>query len=334
MKRKLGLLLITSMLIMGLSNVSLGADHPITTIYNISAPFGTSAYLLSSALDDISKKHHPWLRINHSETPGLVYNIRKLSKEPELKKNTFFTVTRGLDWLAQRGLSPYKEKHPGSLLIANYNLGVTWLATLNPNIKSAQDLVGKKIALGRTTQVIWGCEVDWLIKLGWGLDKKIKIQYVGVKEAPKALLDGLVDAAIIGGYVDPINWKFIPGPPTLEFLNSGKKIYHIPWGSDAVKKTIAGNIKIVPLTLPAKTVKDQTADLEVFADPISWVAYPEFPADICYEITKMIIQNVSAFKEYHAIGGLMSLGALPYGWDPDTIHPGALRAYKEAGILK
>lgn len=305
-----------------------------TIVYNISAPFGTSANLLSSALDDIAKQSNSNLRISHSETPGLVYNIKKMAKEPELKKTTFLSVTRGLDWLAQRGLKPYNKKHPGVKLIANYNMGTTWLATLNPEIKSRDDLIGKKVALGRTTQVIWGCEVDWLIKLGWGTHDKMKIQYVGTKGAPKALMDGLVDAAIIGGYVDPINWKFKPGPPTLEFLSSGKKVYHIPWGKEAVNKTIAGDIKIVPLTIPPNTLKGQDMPLDVFADPISWVAYDEFPEQHAYEITKLIINHINKFKDYHAIGGLMTLKGLPYGWDLESIHPGALRAYKEAGILK
>jgi len=213
------------------------ADRPTTEIYCLSSNVGTSAYLVSSALENLSKKHHPWLKIKHSDSPGLVYDVKKLDKDPSLKKNTFISVTLGLDWLAQRGLKPFNKKHEGVKMIGNYNMGATWLATLDPKIKTGKDLVGKKIALGRTTQVIWGCEADWLIHLGWGIRDKAKIQYVGNKDAPKALLDGLVDAAIIGGYIDPIQWQFIPGPPTLELLASGRTVYHIPWGEEAVRKT-------------------------------------------------------------------------------------------------
>jgi uncharacterized protein len=310
------------------------AEHPLTTVYYISAPFGTSTYVLGSALEDISKKYHPWLRISHSETPGLVYNIKKLDKEPALKKTTFIGVTLGSDWLAQKGLKPFDKSHPGAKLLGNFNLGATWLASLNPKIKTGKDLVGKKIGLGKMTQVIWGCEADWLIRLGWGFGDKVKIQYLGESEAPKALIDGLVDAAIIGGYIDPTAWQFIPGPPTLELLASGRSITHIPWGEDAVKRTIAGNIKVVPLTIPANTIQGQNEPLEAFSDPIAWVAYPEFPNDVAYEITKLMIKNVSVFKEYHALGKLMSPKGLVWGWDREAIHVGALKAYQEAGILK
>ena len=334
MMRTLTGLLAMAILMFALGGLVQGGERPVTTIYHISAPFGTSAYVLGSALEDVSKKHHPWLRVSHSETPGLVYNIKKLDTDPQLKKNTFIGVTRGSDWLAQRGLKPFDKNYPGAKLIANYNLGATWLATLNPKIKSGKDLVGKRIGLGRTAQVIWGCEAEWLIRLGWGIIDKAKVQYVGESEAPKALIDGLVYAAIIGGYIDPIVWQFIPGPPTLEFMASGRTVYHIPWGEEAVKKTIAGGIKVVPMTLPPNTIAGQKESLEVFADPIAWVAYPEFPEDIAYEITKLIISRVSAFKDYHALGKLMSPQGLPFGWDREAIHPGSLKAYKEAGILK
>ena len=63
------------------------ADHPIVNVRIISAPFGTMTYVLGSALEDISKKEHPWLRFNHSESPGYVYNMKKIGKEPEARKN-------------------------------------------------------------------------------------------------------------------------------------------------------------------------------------------------------------------------------------------------------
>ena len=40
------------------------------------------------------------------------------------------------------------------------------------------------------------------------------------------------------------------------------------------------------------------------------------------------------FGEVHALGKLMSTTAMPYGWETSDIHPGALRAYREAGIVK
>ena len=61
---------------------------------------------------------------------------------------------------------------------------------------------------------------------------------------------------------------------------------------------------------------------------------PEFPEDVAYEVTKLILDNIDKFGEYQATGKLMSPEGLVYGWDEKDIHPGALRAYREAGVIK
>jgi TRAP-type uncharacterized transport system substrate-binding protein len=91
---------------------------------------------------------------------------------------------------------------------------------------------------------------------------------------------------------------------------------------------------IAPLALPANSIKGLNHALDTFCDPIAWCAYPELPEEIAYEVTKLIIENVSEFAKYHNLGKLMSPQSLPYGVDVKGIHPGAVKAYKEAGILK
>ena len=309
------------------------AAEPIN-VSAISGPFGTGSYVLTSALEEMSKKYSKTIRVNASETPGLVFNTKKLNKEPELKKNMFMSYTVGINYLATHGLKPFKKKYPSAMLIANYNLGSVWLASLDSKVNSKKALIGKKIALGRGTQILWAIEPRLIITHGWGLNEKIDIQYVGTKPAARALLDGLVDAAVVGGYADPIRGQLKPSPQTIELLASGKKLYHISWGQEAVQKVIDKGIPIAQLQIPANTIEGQNKALEVYCDPIAWCAYPEFDEKSAYELTKMIIKNVNGFKEYHALGKLMSKKSLVYGWESKDIHPGALKAYKEAGIIK
>jgi hypothetical protein len=313
--------------------VPAGAAEPVK-VSVISGPFGTGSYVLSSALEEMSKKYSKTIQVNASETPGLVFNTKKLNKEPELKKNMFMSYTVGINYLATHGEKPFKKKYPSAMLIANYNLGAVWLASLDSKVNSKKALIGKKIAIGRGTQILWAIEPRLLITHGWGLHEKIGMQYVGTKPAARALLDGLVDAAIVGGYADPIRGQLKPSPQTIELLASGKKLYHISWGKEAVQKVIDKGIPIAHLQLPANTIEGQTNALEVFCDPIAWCAYPEFDEKLAYEVTKMIIKNVDEFKKYHALGKLMSKESLIYGWEAKDIHPGALEAYKEAGIIK
>lgn len=300
----------------------------------ITGPFGTGSYVLGNALEQISKETSSSVRVNSTETPGLVYNAKKLNGEPELKKNTIMAFTTGIDYLAVHGIKPFEKKFPGAQLIANYNLGSVWLATFNPKIKTAQDLIGKKIALGRAPQILWTIEPGLIIRHGWGLEDKIGIERLGTKEAAQALLDGNVDAAIVGGYIDPINGTFAPSPQTVTLLGAGKRLYYIPWGEEAVAKTIAQGVSIQALTVPAGALAGMDAPLPSFVDAIAWVAYPELDQTLAYEVTKMIISNVQKFSNYHALGKLMNSKSLLYGWDPKNIAPGALKAYREAGLIK
>lgn len=310
------------------------ADREPVTVSLLSAPFGSGSYVLGSTLEEISKKHHPWLRISHAESPGFVFNIKKLDREPELKKSLIVGSGAGVSSLAAAGEKPFDKKYPPLLLLGTYNLTANWLATLDPNIKSIKDLAGKKVALGRSTQINWTIQPEWLIRYGWEMADKIKVQHIGTKGAVDALLDGTVDAAVVGGYFDPLTGKLELSPQTVELMAAGRSVHHISWGADAVRKTIERQMKIMPLTIPAGAMQGLSGPLDAVADTVAWMVAPEFPEDLAYETTKLIIGNLGTFAEVHALGKLMSPQALVYGANPQDIHPGALRAYREAGIMK
>ncbi|MES0881688.1 TAXI family TRAP transporter solute-binding subunit [Roseibium sp. SCP14] len=305
-----------------------------TQISLITGPFGTGSYVLGNAVEQIVAKHSDKVQVTSSETPGLVYNAKQLNKDPDMKKNTFMAFTTGINYLATSGQKPFDNKLPDVKLIGNYLLGSVWLATFDPEIKSAADLEGKTIALGRPPQILWTIEPMHIIRDGWQMEDKITIERLGTKDAAQALLNGSVDAAIVGGYADPLTGEFKPSPQTVELLAAGKKLYHIPWGKDAVQAVIDKGIAMNHLSVPAGSVEGVDRDLEAFFDAIAWVSYPELDDDAAYEVTRTLIDNVGQFGDYHALGKLMSAKSLAYGWDPENIHPGALRAYREAGIVE
>lgn len=309
------------------------SKEDVQTISLMSAPFGTGSYVLGAALEDISKKYHPWLRISHSESPGLVFNIKKLDKEPELKKTTIVASTIGVNWLAEKGMQPFDKPYKGVKLLANYNLISVWLASLKSDLNKPADFAGKKIALGRATQITWAIQPAMIIRYGWQMADKVKLEYVGTQASVAALLDGLADAIVIGGYLNPKTFQFSLSPQTSELLASGKQINHISWGAEAIKKTRETGMPITPITIPAKAVTGLEKPIDSFTDSVAWCAAPEFPDELAYEITKLIIQKCSDFAHYHNLGKLMTPDALAFGWDADQIHPGALKAYKEAGLL-
>jgi TRAP transporter TAXI family solute receptor len=310
-------------------------QHPVVNVDHLSGPFGTGTYVLGSALEDISKKYHPWLRISNSESPGFAYLVKKLTLEKALRKTMFIANSKDTIALAQQGLSPFDQKYDVQLrLLGVYCINPGWLVTFDPKIKSIEDLKGKKVAFGRKPQAAWAIVPEAVLRDGWNMRDKVTVEYLGTEPAAQALLDGLVDAAVAGGYINPITKEIQLSPQTIELMASGRKIYHIPWGKEEVLKTIQKGMLIIPVTIPSGILQGLDKDMPTFAIDNSWYAAPEFPDELAYELVKMIVKNISRFKEYHGLGKLISPELLIYGSREKDIHPGALRAYKELGVIK
>lgn len=304
-------------------------------IHLLSTPFGTGSYVLGTALESIINKGDYPIRLAHAETPGQAFNVNKLNADAAARKNTVVTASQGINWLAEQGKKPFPAKRTPLKLIGTYTYTATWLVTTDPDIRSMADLKGRRIAMGRIPQAIWGYEPDAMLRCGFddAFYKSLKIQFVGTSEAATALINGQVDAATIGGYMDPITGKFSPAPQTVEVLASGRDLIHLDWTRQVVENTAAKDITLFPFEVPAGAVEGLKTPLWIGADLHGVFAHPEFPEEYAYILTKAMIENIDAFAQYHALGGLMSRAGLVKGFSPEDIHPGALRAYKEAGIL-
>ena len=301
----------------------------------MSTPFGTGSYVIASALETIINKNDYPFTFSHSETPGQMFNVMKL-RDKALRQNTVVTGSMGINWLAERGQKPFKEKYTPTKLLATYNVIGLWLASTSDKITTMEDLRGKRVAIGRVPQVAWGYEPDAVLRCGYGDDfyKSLKVQFVGTTESVTALINGQVDVAGIGGYLNPITGQFSPSPQTVEALASGRTMYHLDWTKEAVEKTVQKDIAVTPYHLPANSLDGQTNPLWLPTDTVSFAVHPEFPEEMAYQIVKAILAHVKEFADYHDLGKLMTPEMLVFGWPEDTIHPGALRAYKEAGVLK
>lgn len=313
-----------------------GQAREISNVNLVTGPFGTGSYTIGMALEEIAKKNHPWLRVASTESPGVVYNIKKMEVDPQFKKNSMISNGSYMMWFAKQGLKPLNKKMGfDQKTIAVYSSGIVWFATTDTDIKSIADLAGKRVALGKKAQLGCGIVANWYLDIGWGLEGKVKKQWIGNKPALRALKDGLVDAICISGYINPATQQFIPSPHTQELLAS-KKIYHLSIGKNAVNKVAdayPGSPKSI-LTLPPGTIKGQDKPVVANSGNVYWTVSDQFPEEHAYEIVKLLIKHVDTFKDYHALGKLMSPESLCYGLNPEGMHPGALKAYKEAGLIK
>ncbi|MGI5835384.1 MAG: TAXI family TRAP transporter solute-binding subunit [Chloroflexota bacterium] len=303
------------------------------TLRTILSAFGSSAYNIGFALSDIAKKNHPWLRISPGESPGPVYNVKAL-ENPSLWDNTFITMTTVTMKMAADGDPLIGQKVTGIRGIINTTPAAIFLATLDPNIKTPADLKGKRIGLGLKSQMGWAILPALTLEHGWGItEENADFQWIGAKPAKDALLDGRVDAAVIGMYLNPFTNEYSPTPNLVEMAASPRKAYSLSWGkeqiADVIEKT---GLPLTQVTIPAGAHAAVEQDLDAWVDITGFAAKDIFPEEYAYEIVKLAAANADKFGEYDALGKIISKELLPFGWTKKTIHPGALRAYEELGL--
>ena len=85
--------------------------------------------------------------------------------------------------------------------------------------------------------------------------------------------------------------------------------------------------------IPAGTYKGQDKDVETIAVQACLIARRDMPDKEAYAITKAIFENLKAIGDAHAKGKSLTLAAALDGMTLD-IHPGALKYYKEVGLVK
>ena len=310
-------------------------SHPIVTIASYAAPFGTPNYMHSNALESISAKHHPWLRIKATETPGFVWNVQQMSKHPELWDKVIFQSGMSMVWMAENGMPPFKKKFTGIKALGNWAYGGMALTTFNPDIKSIGDLVGKKVGLGLMSQNNYGYFPRMIIEKGWGLKGKVKMSMVGTKAANDSLIDGLVDVSI--NYIAP---PLKPGGKALlpaglkKLFSVGRPVYFVDMGKEQIEKLAKKTgCPLFPITLPAGSVEGLKKDVVIMGVDVGHYAMSNMRDEIAYEFAKFYWENIQRLPEYYAAGKWSTQGLTTKATPKEMYHPGAIKFYEEVGAV-
>ena len=85
--------------------------------------------------------------------------------------------------------------------------------------------------------------------------------------------------------------------------------------------------------LPANSYKGQPAAVEPLAVMAVWATHDGVPENVAYEVTKALYENTAIMGQVHVQGKNITLAtATAVGTAP--LHPGALKYFKEKGIVK
>lgn len=199
-----------------------------------------------------------------------------------------------------------------------------WVVLANSGIKVFADLKGKQVSIGAAGSGVANTAMT-LLKV-MGLFDKLKIKYLGFSESADNLRDGNLDAFSAG--------SALPMPAVVD-ISSRRKIHLLSVTPDTVKNMQKVSPATGLVTIPAGTYRGVDYDVTTVANPSTMMTHEGVPEAIVYEIVKHITTKDNR-KYMQAIYRAWNPRAAPAMWKRIKVpmHPGAVRAYKEAGWIK
>ncbi len=272
----------------------------------------------------VNKKRKVYgIRCTVESTGGSVFNVNAVMAG-DLE---FGVVQSDRQFQAMKGLAEWKEKGPQKDLRAVFTIhpeSITLVAADDAGIKSINDLRGKRVNIGNPGSGQRQNSIDGLMNAGINYEKDLKAEGVKAAEAPGLLQDGRIDA-----------FFYTVGHPSgaiKEATAGRRKVHFVPiTGVDKLLQKYPYYAKaMIPIKLyPGAT---NTKDVQTFGVKATFVTSAKVPDRVVYAITKEVFDNFEDFKKLHPAYQVLTKENMLEGMSA-PIHPGAMKYYKEAGMM-
>ena len=258
-------------------------------------------------------------------TAGSVYNINAvLSGDLE-----FGVAQSDRQFQAYNGEAEWSKLGPQKDLRAVFSIhpeSITLIASLASNIKDVTGLKGKRVNIGNPGSGQLQNSKDVLEGAGVALGS-FHAEQVKAVEAPGLLQDEKIDA-----------FFYTVGHPNgnIKEATSGRvKVSIIPITGPGIDRLLKRHSYYAKSTILRKFYPSavNTRDIESIGVKATLVASSRLDEKIVYAITKEVFDNLDAFKKLHPAYSVLTKENMLEGLSA-PIHKGALRYYREAGLIK
>ena len=207
------------------------------------------------------------------------------------------------------------------LIGAIYPNYIQIVATADSNIKTLADLRGKRLSVGAPKS---GTELNSraiLAAAGLSYRDIGKVEFLPFAESVELMKDRQLDATLQSAGL---------GVASLKDLSASTDIRLVSVPKEVVDKI---GPPFVPGKIPANTYTGQDKDVPTATVANYLVTSSAVSDDLAYQMTKLIFENLPELANAHASGKEIKLETAATG-NPIPLHPGAVRYYKEKGLLK
>ncbi|MDX1816811.1 MAG: TAXI family TRAP transporter solute-binding subunit [Marinobacter sp.] len=274
-------------------------------------------------LVNMDRKEHG-IRCSVESTGGSVYNLNAI-RQGELD----LAVAQS-DWQyhAYNGTSQFKDDGPNKKLRAVFSLHpepFTVVASKASGVKKFEDLAGKRVSVGNPGSGQRATAEVLMDEMGWTMDKFSLAAELKASEQSQALCDGNIDA-----------FFYTVGHPSgaIKEATTSCDSVIVEVDNDATKKLIKDNPYYRKAVIPGGMYRGTDEDVTTFGVGATLVSSTDVPDDVVYEVVKAVFENFDSFKRLHPAFANLKKEEMVHDGLSAPLHPGALKYYKEVGLIK
>jgi hypothetical protein len=262
------------------------------------------------------------IRCSVESTGGSVYNVNAV-KSGELD---FGMAQSDVQYQAYNGTGPFKE--PDKTLRAVFSVHpepFTVVARKEANIKQFTDFKGKRFNVGNPGSGTRSSMEELLTALGMKMSDFSLASELKADEHGPALCDNKIDGFFYGVGHPSAN---IQDPTT----TCGAKL--VPLTGPAIDALVAKHPYYAKVTIPGGIYANNPDPTPTYGVLATMVTSSKVPADVVYVITKAVFDNLDEFKKLHPAFAHLSAEAMVKDGLSAPMHEGAIRYFKEKGLIK
>lgn len=201
----------------------------------------------------------------------------------------------------------------------------TVVARADSGIKSFEDLKGKRVNIGNPGSGQRGTMEVLMDQYGWTTKDFKLASELKAAEQSKALCDNKIDAMV-----------YVVGHPSgaIQEATTSCESNIVQVASPQVDKLLSDASYYRTATVPGGMYKGNPDDVQTFGVGATFVSSTAVPEDVVYNIVKAVFENFDNFRKLHpAFANLKKEEMVKDGLSA-PLHPGALKYYKEVGLIK
>ena len=287
-----------------IGNLSMGTANSGGTYYIIGAGL---ASIWNNVLD---------ANVTAEVTAGATENIRLMNAN---EMQIGIISAEDADLAVRGGNERYPESYEIMAVLPLYPNVLQPIVLENSSIRSLNDVIGKKVAVGAAGGGVYTMNQLMLNVLGIDIKNDITPYEIGFGDAATSMKDGTIDCS----------WQ-TTGAPNSAFLElEATNAIRLLAPNAEELRTLLNLDYYYEVTIPAGTYASMKEDIQTVGSWCLLSCMADADEEVVYQLIKSIFENLNQVHEIHAAANYIQSENLIYA--DIEYHPGAIRYFEEQG---